>query len=118
FRSASLEVIEAPVNRVEGIESALRQARDRGAHAVVVPQDGLFNANLARIARAATGYRLASIGEFCLLVEGGGLASYGADPTEIMRQTADYVDRILKGARPSDLPFLQADTYDLCLNRK
>ena len=51
-------------------------------------------------------------------VEGGGLASYGADPTEIMRQTADYVDRILKGARPSDLPFLQADTYDLCLNRK
>jgi putative ABC transport system substrate-binding protein len=66
---------------------------------------------------AAT-HRIAAIYEVQLFVESGGLMSYGVDVREMQRRAATYVDKILKGAKPADLPIEQPTKFDLVLNMK
>jgi putative ABC transport system substrate-binding protein len=77
----------------------------------------VFVANAGAIASLAAKMRLLSIGPI-ELAEAGGLMAYGANRRELYRRAAYYVDRILKGAKPADLPVEQATRFETVLNQK
>jgi len=87
-----------------------------GANALIVSRDPFFNARQRAIASAAMSNRLVSIGGLQTYSEAGGLLSYGTDVTENFRRAAGYVDKILKGARPGDLPIEQPTKFELVVN--
>jgi putative ABC transport system substrate-binding protein len=89
-----------------------------GANGVVVLPDATFIAHRERIASLALQHRLPSVAPENPFVGAGCLLAYGPDVAEIYRQAARFVDRILKGAKPTDLPVEQPATYELALNRR
>ena len=93
----------------------------RAAHAqhgglLLVPSDGLTSSRRARVVELAVQHRLPTFYEHREFSEMGGLASYGPDYAEIYRRAAAYVDKILKGAKPADLPVEQPATFDFVIN--
>jgi putative ABC transport system substrate-binding protein len=78
----------------------------------------LFTVQRAFIAELALKYRLPGVGDQKGQVDAGNLLSYGADIDDLSRRAAVYVDKILKGAKPSDLPVEQASKYELAINLK
>jgi putative ABC transport system substrate-binding protein len=98
------------------LDAALALAKKQ-TEALVVPDEGLFIANARHIADLAMRSRLPSIGfrEYC---ESGGLLAYGVDFPQIWRQSAVFVDRILKGTKPAELPIQQATRFELIINLK
>ena len=100
------------------LERVFRLARDRHAQAVHVLPSPFFNANRRLLARYAEQYRLPALYEFGGYAEDGGLMSYGVDLPAMFQRAASYVDRILKGANPADLPVEQATKYELVINLK
>jgi len=77
-----------------------------------------FNANRRQIVDLAARNRLPTIYESREFAEAGGLLSYGQDLTDLFRRAATYVDKILKGAKPSDLPVEQPTKFELVINAK
>jgi putative tryptophan/tyrosine transport system substrate-binding protein len=104
------------VRHLNELEPAIERARSQ-LDSIVVVEDGLFVANRARIAELAIKNRLPSIGfrEYC---EAGGLAAYGVDFPQIWRGAGAFVDKILKGRKPADLPIEQATRFEIILNLK
>ena len=88
------------------------------AEAVIVAPDALFIQQYREIAELAAKYRLPSVSSFREYVEAGGLMSYGPNVTEQFRRAASYVDKIFKGAKPSDLPVEQSTKFELLINGK
>ena len=78
----------------------------------------IFNAHRKRLIELAARYRLPAVYEFRNYVEDGGLMSYGPSIVEMFRGMASYVDRILKGAKPGDLPIERPTTFELAINLK
>jgi putative ABC transport system substrate-binding protein len=117
-RAQALKVAVQPVGvrTLDELDAALQAAR-RQVDALTVVEEGLFVANAARVAELATRHRVPSIGfgEYC---EAGGLMAYGVDFPHIWRQSATLVDKILKGAKPADLPIQQATRFELVINLK
>jgi putative ABC transport system substrate-binding protein len=66
----------------------------------------------------AAQYRLPAISPYRFAVQEGGLMSYGVEQVDLFRQAASYVDRLLKGAKPSDLPVMQPTKFELVINLK
>jgi putative ABC transport system substrate-binding protein len=89
-----------------------------GARAVVVVQSSAFFSSYQRIADLALRHRLPSAGGSKEYAEAGGLFSYGADFPDLFRRAAVYVDKILKGAKPGDLPVEQPSKFELVINLK
>ena len=85
--------------------------------ALYVCTDGLVNANRIRINTLALGARLPTMHGYRDYVEAAGLISYGPNLPDQFRRAADYVDKILKGAKPGDLPIEQPTKFDLVLNQ-
>ncbi len=85
--------------------------------AVTIINDGMLIANTKRIADLATKYRLPSIG-FDAFADAGGLMRYGANLSEMFRRAAYFVDKILRGTKPADLPVEQPTKFDLVINVK
>src|SRR6266704_708774 len=77
-----------------------------------------YTNNAEKIARLALQHRLATMYSFRQIPDAGGLISYGPNVTEAYRRAAYYVDRILKGTKPADLPVEQAIRFDLVINMK
>ena len=96
------------------IEAVLRD----GADALVSSTSPLFRSHGATIAAIAAQYRVPVIYEAASVVEAGGLMSYGPDWHRILRRMADYADRILKGAKPAELPVEQQVHVELVINLK
>jgi putative ABC transport system substrate-binding protein len=92
-------------------------ARD-GADGVVILSDALFNSVRQMIVALAAQHRLPAVYEASEFVEDGGLISYGPNIDDMTRQSAPYVDKILKGAKPANLPIQQPTKFDLVINLK
>ena len=88
------------------------------AHAVLVASDTFFLANAGRVAELALAQRLPVFSTWRVLAEAGILASYGADLDVVARRSAAYVQRILNGAKPGDLPVEQPMKFELVINSR
>ena len=110
-----LEAATVEIRRVEDIASVF-EALKGGAEALYLVGDPLMFTNRARIHTLAMGARLPTVHGFREYVEAGGLMSYGPNFPDLWRRAADYVDKILKGARPADLPIEQPTKFDLVIN--
>ena len=100
------------------IETAFRAASKGRAEAVFVLAGPIFNSHRTQIADLAVKSRLPAIYTIREFVEAGGLMSYGASFTDLYRRAATYVDKILKGAKPADLPVEQPKKFELIINLK
>jgi putative tryptophan/tyrosine transport system substrate-binding protein len=85
---------------------------------IIIAPDPYFNANRTRLVRFAASQRLPAVYFFRSFAEAGGLMAYGASNAESIRVAAKYVDRILRGARPMELPIDQPTRFDLVINLK
>ena len=103
------------VSRAEDLEEAFKGIK--GVDGLLVQWDFLFSVVSNQIAQLAAQERVPAIYENRLQVLAGGLMSYGGDLRENYRQGAAYIDRILKGERPADLPVIQASRFELVLNK-
>jgi putative ABC transport system substrate-binding protein len=100
----------------DDIESAVGAfAQSSGAGLIVLPT-AINNLHRARIIALAVRHRLPAVYPFALYARSGGLASYGIDTVDLYRRSAFYVDRILKGERPADLPVQAPTKYELVIN--
>ncbi len=106
------------VRAASEFERAFRTARDGRAEAIHVLPSPFFNAHRARLVGLAERYRLPAIYEFKEYVQDGGLMSYGVDINDMYRRAASYVDRILKGAKPGDLPIERPTKFEFAINLK
>jgi len=100
------------------VEAAIAAAAADGAQALVGASDGVVVARRREIAESAITHRLPTMFAFRQNVEAGGLIMYGARVADLSRRAAFFVDRILKGARPSELPIEQPTTFELIINLK
>ncbi len=116
-RALGIEVRSFAVGRPAELETAFAAMKAWGADAVVVVDDTLLNASAARIGATATAGRLASNGNIAVAT-GGGLMGYHVNQAAMYRRAAYFIDRILKGAKPSDLPIEQPTTFEMVLNKK
>jgi putative ABC transport system substrate-binding protein len=100
------------------IDTAWAGVMEQSAGGVIVSPDGFFGASRDQLAALAARHRMPAIYEGSAFVRGGGFISYGSDSVEAYRQIGIYVGRILKGAKPADLPVLQPTKFDLVINLK
>lgn len=100
------------------IEKAFSTMTRDKAGAVMVPRDALLIQQARKIAELAAKNRLLSIAAFPEFVEAGGLMSYGSDNVDTFRRAATYVDKILKGVKPADLPVEQPTKFEMFINGK
>jgi putative ABC transport system substrate-binding protein len=117
-QSLDVKVSNAPVQakeEIEGVFAAL--ARDPGSRLMTMP-DTFNAANFELIVALADRFRIPAISYQPLFAKLGGLVSYGVDFTGLFRQAAGYIDRILKGAKPADLPIQLPTRLTLVINKK
>jgi putative ABC transport system substrate-binding protein len=100
------------------IDSAFAAITDRGAGALLIAQDALFVSRRGQLVALAARYKLPAIFVQREFAEAGGLISYAPDFADGYRQTGVYVGKILKGAKPADLPVLQSTKFELVINLK
>jgi putative ABC transport system substrate-binding protein len=113
-----VEATAAPVHTKDEIEVVIAtQARSPGGGLVVMP-DAFNVTNRDLIIALAARYKVPAIYNVTFYAESGGLIAYGADRVESFRLAAGYIDRILKGAKPADLPIQQPTKFELVLNLK
>jgi putative ABC transport system substrate-binding protein len=111
------DVVIAGIRGAEEIAPAIEALKGR-TEALIVPSDPLFNTNRIQINTLALQAQLPTIFFDKLYVETGGLMSYGPSWPSMWRRTADFVDKILRGAKPADLPVEQPRTFELAINVK
>jgi putative tryptophan/tyrosine transport system substrate-binding protein len=114
----AIEPVIVTIHGLADIERALSELADRGNGAVFVPPDVTLSALRAEVVTLVARHRLPAIYSDPAFPKIGGLAFYGADRLDLFRRTAGYVDRILRGEKPADLPFQQPTKYQLILNLK
>jgi putative ABC transport system substrate-binding protein len=114
-RALGLDVATMEIRQAADIAPAFEALNGR-AQALYVAADPLVTATRVRINTLALGARLPTMHGFRELAEAGGLMSYGANFLELYRRTGDYVDKILRGAKPADLPVEQPTKFDLVIN--
>jgi len=116
-RTLGLDAAASEIRRAEDIAAAFEALTGR-AEALYVVLDPLTNTNRVRINTLALAARLPTMHGFREFVEAGGLMSYGADLLDLYRRAADYVDKILRGTKPADIPVEQPTKFDLVINLK
>jgi putative tryptophan/tyrosine transport system substrate-binding protein len=116
--SVAVEVSVAPAHAKEEIEGVIAaQARTSGGGLIAMP-DLLTSSNHDLIIALAARYRVPTIFNDPIYAESGGLIGYGTDFAELFRQAAGYIDRVLKGDKPGELPIQQPTKYELVINHK
>jgi putative ABC transport system substrate-binding protein len=118
FKAAAAEAILAPVHDMSELESVIaEQARESNGGVVVIP-DAFTIGHRAEITLLAARYRVPAVYWSRFFAEVGGLLSYGVNPLSEFQRAASYADRILKGAKPSELPVQAPVKFELVINLK
>jgi putative ABC transport system substrate-binding protein len=112
----NLQLQRVEVRAPEDFEGAFAAATERQAGALIAPGDPLTTNRPAMVADLSLRHRLPAMMEYRVFPEAGGLLSFGADIADLYRRSTAYVDKILKGAKPADLPVEQASKFDLIVN--
>jgi putative tryptophan/tyrosine transport system substrate-binding protein len=107
-----------PILRTEEFDSAFATIVAQHLDCFLIVPAVLFYSQRALLAELSLKYRLGGVSQQKDFVEAGGLISYGADTLDLYRRSASYVDRILKGEKPADLPVQQPTKYELVINLK
>jgi putative ABC transport system substrate-binding protein len=117
-RSIAVEVTAAPVRDTAEVEKTIAKlGREPGGGLIVAP-DAFTIVHYQLFIRLAQQHRLPALYLYRTYVGQGALMSYGPDPYDLFRRSASYVDRILKGAKPADLPVQQPTKFELAINLK
>jgi putative ABC transport system substrate-binding protein len=116
--SRGLKVLAAGARTPEEIEPEFARMKAGGAQAVIVVADGLVANNAPRIAQLAVKHRLPLASQWLGVPRAGGLMAYSPELADFYRRAAGYVVKILRGARPTDLPVEQASSFKLVINLK
>jgi putative ABC transport system substrate-binding protein len=117
-KALGLKLLSLEVRSLDDFEGAFARAKREGAQALITTTGALINTQQRRVLDFAAKNRLPAIYHYSEFVEAGGLMSYGPDNTDVWRRAADFVDKILKGAKPADLPVQQATKFELIINLK
>ena len=115
-RALGLDVALLEIRRPDDIAPAFDAGHKRGTDALYVCADPLVSTNRVRINTLALAARLPTMHGVREYVEAGGLMSYGPNFPHLFRRAADYVDKILRGAKPGDIPVEQPTKFDLIIN--
>jgi len=116
--SLAVESVAIPVHSEADIENAIRKIGSEPDNGLFVLPDSHNVVHRKRIIELAAQYRLPTIYYFRYFASDGGLIAYGPDEMDLFQRTADYVNRILKGASPSNLPVQQPTKFELVINLK
>jgi len=117
-RSSGMELIRVEAAAEDRLDAAIASAAQQGARGMIAIRDPVFVANRAKLAALAAAHRLLAVYDEREYADAGGLLSYGANLADVYRRAAAYVDKILKGAKPADLPVEQPTKFELVLNLK
>ena len=117
-RAFNLSLIALQAGTIQEIESAFAAMSAQKAEALALPPDAFFNSQRRQIVALAAKARIAAIYALREFLEVGGLLVYGHDLTDLTRRATVYVDRILRGAKPAELPVEQPHTFELLVNLK
>lgn len=112
------KLLSVEIRDFREIAAAFDTAADAGAGALLVPASALLFSRARQIAELAALRRLPTMYELRPFVDSGGLVSYGANIEDIWRSAATYVDKILRGARPAELPIEQPTKFELVINSR
>jgi putative tryptophan/tyrosine transport system substrate-binding protein len=115
---ARVELVAMPVGAPDEIEPALNALGKQPGSSLIIPPDPFNVDQIARIAQLAGQARLPGVSVYRPFVVEGGLMTYGPDTPDIFRRSAAYVDRILKGTNPADLPVQQPTKFQFIVNLK
>jgi ABC-type uncharacterized transport system substrate-binding protein len=117
-QALGIQLISLPVRELGDFEPAFETARKENVHALLTSPSPLLNTVRERIVELAAKNRLPAMYAGPEFVEAGGLMSYAPSYTDLFRRAATYVDKILKGAKPADLPIEQPTKFELVVNLK
>jgi putative ABC transport system substrate-binding protein len=117
-RQLGVQLHSLEVRNPNDLDKAFEAATKARAGALAIMPGLVFLANLKRIADLAAKSRLPSLYHLREFADAGGLVAYGADRADLFRRAAAYVDKILKGAKPGEIPFEQSTNIHLAINRK
>jgi putative ABC transport system substrate-binding protein len=116
-KSLKMELHQFAVRRPDDLESAFERMGQTRIEGVAIDDEGMLNANVGAIAGLAAKRRILSSGNR-ELAQAGGLIGYGVNSFATFRRAAVFIDKILKGTKPADLPIEQATTFEFVLNLK
>ena len=117
-RSVVVEVTAAPVRNTAEVEEAFAKVGREPGGGLIVASDAFTLVHYPLLIRLAQQHRVPAVYAWRTSVAEGALMSYGPDPYDLFRRSASYVDRILKGAKPADLPIQQPTKFELAINLK
>lgn len=116
LRPGAIGIVASPVQTVETLRAVMEELGRTAGGAAIMAADAFVFAHGKKAASLALQYRLPTISVYRPYAAEGGLMSYGPDVTEIFRRSASYVDRILRGTRPAELPVQQPDKFESAIN--
>jgi putative ABC transport system substrate-binding protein len=117
-RERGWKLLSLEIRDVGDLEGAFKAASDARTGALLLGAGGILVRHARRVSELAAKHRLPAIYHLRLFADAGGLISYGTDVVDIWRRAATYVDKILKGAKPADLPIEQPAKFELVINLK
>ena len=115
-RSMGMWLESASAETPEQLNDAIKATAKAGTNALFILTDAMFSSHVSQIAQATLNSRIPAVYDRKDFVEAGGMMSYGANLADLSRRAAEYVDRILKGAKPGDLTLVQPTKFDLSIN--
>jgi putative tryptophan/tyrosine transport system substrate-binding protein len=118
YGAGPVQLQDTPVRSVDEMETAIAALAKRPRTGLIVGPDPFNQVQIKRMAELATQVHLPAVSVYRSFVEDGGLMMYGPDTADIFRRAAAYVDRVLKGENPADLPVQQPNKFEFVINLK
>jgi ABC-type uncharacterized transport system substrate-binding protein len=118
IRSLGMTSLKGDVRDVAGIEAVMEGLATPPGGGIVVTPEALFASHSAEIVNLAARFQVPAIYPYRYYVTQGGLVCYGVNNVDLFRQAAPYIDRILRGTKPADLPVQQPTRFELVINRR